>query len=236
MSLTVPPRKVVSRDEWTAARKALLAKEKAFTQARDALGRERRALPWEAVEAAYLFDGPDGVETLPQLFEGRSQLIVYHFMFPPQDDAGCPHCSFWADNFNDIIVHLNQRDTSMVAISRAPYPKLAAYHRRMGWSFRWLSSAGTSFNYDMGASYTPEEIAAARPVFNYATTAPGAEDRAAISVFAKDGEQVFHTYSTYARGIDLMNTAYNYLDLTPKGRDEGGRGQFWVRRRDEYGR
>jgi len=236
MSLSLQLRKVVPRDEWLAARRTLLVKEKAFTQAREALARERRALPWEAVETTYQFEGPDGVETLPQLFAGRSQLIVYHFMFAPQDDVGCPHCSFWADNFNDVIVHLNQRDTSMVAISRAPYSKLAAYHRRMGWTFRWLSSGETSFNHDIGVSFAPEEIASGAPLFNYGTNAPSGADRAAISVFVTDGEQVFHTYSTYARGIDLMNTAYNYLDLTPKGRDEGGRGQFWVRRRDEYDR
>src|SRR5204863_7651419 len=149
---------VVSHEEWLSARTAFLAKEKEFTRLRDDLSRQRRELPWEKVEKQYIFDGPKGKESLADLFENRSQLIVYHFMFAPTWDAGCPHCSFWADNFNPIIVHLNQRDVTMVAISRAPLPKLEAFKRRMGWSFKWLSSGENSFNYDYNVSFTPDEV------------------------------------------------------------------------------
>ena len=151
---------VVSGERWMEVRRALLAKEKAFTKARDELSRERRALPWEVVTKDYAFEGPAGSETLPDLFAGRTQLVVYHFMFAPEWDAGCPHCSRWADNFNGIIVHLNQRDVTMVAVSRAPYAKLAAYHERMGWSFKWLSSHGSDFNFDFHVSFAPEELTA----------------------------------------------------------------------------
>ena len=228
---------VVSPDEWLSARKLLLAKEKDFTRLRDELSQQRRNLPWEAVPKEYVFEGPAGRQTLAELFEGRSQLIVYHFMFNPSWDAGCPHCSFWADNFNGIIVHLNQRDTTMVAISRAPYGKLAAYEKRMGWSFKWLSSSGTDFNFDYYASFSPEEVANKRAFYNYQTQDPKGTDHAGVSIFFKDRTgSVFHTYSAFARGIDLLNSAYNYLDLTPKGRDEGGQSQFWVKRHDEYSR
>ena len=225
---------VVSGKEWLQARKRLLAKEKRFTRSRDELARLRRDLPWEAVTKSYDFQGPKGKESLSELFEGRSQLIVYHFMFAPDWDAGCPHCSHWADNFNAIIVHLNNRDVTMVAISRAPYKKLAAYRRRMGWSFKWLSSKDSDFNYDFGVSFTPEEVAARKAAYNFATMEPSVTDREGVSVFLKDDARIYHTYSTYARGIDILSTDYNYLDLTPKGRDEGGRGPFWVRRHDEY--
>ena len=223
---------VVGHDDWLAARKELLAEEKAFTRARDELTKQRQSLPWEAVETEYVFDGPNGRETLAEVFDGRSQLVVYHFMFPAEDDAGCPGCSFWADNFDGIVEHLAHRDVTMVAISRAPYPKLAAYEQRMGWSFKWLSSGENQFNYDFGASFRPEQRD--EPVYNFGTLAPANSDREGISVFAKEDGAVFRTYSTFARGIDLMNTAYNYLDLVPKGRDEDGRGFFWLRRHDEY--
>jgi predicted dithiol-disulfide oxidoreductase (DUF899 family) len=222
----------VGHDDWVVARKELLAKEKAFTQARDELTKQRQSLPWEAVETEYVFEGPNGRETLAEVFDGRSQLVVYHFMFPPEDDAGCPGCSFWADNFDGIVQHLAHRDVTMVAISRAPYPKLADYEQRMGWSFKWLSSGENEFNYDFGASFRPEQRD--EPVYNFGTLAPANSDREGISVFAKEDGAVFRTYSTFARGIDLMNTAYNYLDLVPKGRDEDGRGFFWLRRHDEY--
>jgi predicted dithiol-disulfide oxidoreductase (DUF899 family) len=228
---------VVSREEWLASRTELLAKEKELTRLRDDLSRQRRELPWVAVEKAYAFDGPRGRESLPDLFEGRSQLVVYHVMFAPEWEAGCKHCSFWADNFNDVIVHLNQRDVSMVAVSRASYAKLAAYQERMGWSFKWLSSGESDFNFDYHVSFTPSELAAKKAEFNYRIEDPGTSDREAVSVFYKDpGGAVFHTYSAYARGIDMLNTAYNFLDLVPKGRDEGGRGPYWVKRHDEYGR
>jgi predicted dithiol-disulfide oxidoreductase (DUF899 family) len=226
---------VVEHDEWLAARVALLAKEKEFTRLRDELSRHRRELPWERVAKQYVFDGPGGEQTLSELFDGRSQLVVYHFMFEPEADEGCPHCSFWADNFDPNVVHLSARDATMIAVSRAPFAKLAAYRERMGWSFHWVSSFESDFNEDYGVSFPPERRADA--VYNFGTQSPGLADREGVSVFAKDGSgSVFHTYSAYARGIDLLNTAYNYLDLVPKGRDEEGRpNQFWVRRHDDYG-
>jgi predicted dithiol-disulfide oxidoreductase (DUF899 family) len=223
---------IVGHDEWLAARKELLAKEKAFTRARDELTEQRQALPWEAVEKEYVFEGPNGHETLSDLFDGCSQLIVYHFMFGPEDDAGCKSCSFWADNFNPNVVHLNARDVSFVAVSRAPFEKLEAYRQRMGWDFQWVSSGETDFNFDYGVSFTPEQQEEA--VYNFGSLPPRIPDREGLSVFARDDGRIYHTYSAYARGIDLVNTAYNYLDLVPKGRDEGDRGQDWVRRHDEY--
>jgi predicted dithiol-disulfide oxidoreductase (DUF899 family) len=228
---------VVSHEEWLSARTAFLAKEKEFTRLRDELNRQRRELPWEIVEKEYVFEGTNGKQTLPDLFDGRSQLIVYHFMFDPSWEAGCPHCSFWADNFNEIVVHLNQRDVTMIVVSRAPYPKLAAYQKRMGWDFKWVSSSGTDFNFDYRVSFTAEELEKKEAVYNFKTIRPGMHEREGASVFYKDtAGRVFHTYSTYARGIDMLNTAYHYIDLAPKGRDEGDRNQFWVRRHDEYGR
>ena len=228
--------RVVSPDEWLAARKALLTKEKAFTRLRDELSRERRELPWVKVDRPYSFDGPKGKETLAELFDGRSQLVVYHFMFSPDWQAGCKHCSFWADNFDRVVVHLNHRDVTMLAVSRAPYAKLEAYEKRMGWTFKWVSSGETTFNFDYHASFTPQEVATKSGQFNFTIQDPHESDREGVSVFYKDAAgNIFHTYSTYARGIDMFNTAYNYLDIVPKGRDEGGRGPYWVRRRDEYG-
>jgi predicted dithiol-disulfide oxidoreductase (DUF899 family) len=231
------PHEVVTSDRWVEARKALLAKEKEFTRLRDELSRQRRNLPWEAVSKNYVFDGPSGKQSLPELFDGRSQLIVYHFMFAPDWDAGCPHCSRWADNFNGIIVHLNQRDVTMIAVSRAPYEKLAAYRKRMGWDFKWLSSSGSDFNFDYHVSFRPEEAGGKKSLYNFTPQDPGVPEREGVSVFCKDHDgRVFHTYSTYARGIDMLNLDYHYLDLVPKGRDEGDRGPFWVRRHDEYPR
>jgi predicted dithiol-disulfide oxidoreductase (DUF899 family) len=226
---------VVSHENWIKARTTLLALEKEFTRLRDQLSRARRELPWEAVTKQYVFYGPHGRESLTDLFDGRSQLIVYHFMFDPVWDAGCPHCSHWADSFNGAIVHLNHRDVSMVAISRAPYPKLESYHRRMGWTFKWLSSFENDFNSDFGVTFAPEEVAAKRALYNFTIQDPHNSQREGISVFYRDkDDQIFHTYSTYARGIDAMSVDYQYLDLVPKGRDENGRGPHWVRRHDEY--
>jgi predicted dithiol-disulfide oxidoreductase (DUF899 family) len=189
------------------------------------------------VKKDYVFEGPDGKQTLPELFDGRSQLVVYHFMFGPDWNAGCPGCSRWADNFDGVIVHLNQRDVSMIAVSRAPYAKLAAYRQRMGWSFKWVSSFGSDFNFDYHVSFTPEEVKNKMALHNFTMKDPGVSEREGVSVFTKDPKgKVFHTYSTYERGIDLLSVDYNYLDLVPKGRDEGGRGPYWVRRHDEYGR
>ncbi|HKB62601.1 MAG TPA: thioredoxin family protein [Burkholderiales bacterium] len=229
--------KVVSGNEWIKVRKQLLVKEKAFIRLRDKLSQARRDLPWEAVTKEYVFEGPDGKEALPELFDGRSQLVVYHFMFGPDWDAGCPHCSRWADGFNGVIVHLNQRDVSMIAVSRAPYAKLAAYEKRMGWSFKWMSSFGTDFNFDYRVSFTPEEMKKKKAFYNFKMQNPDAPEREGVSVFYKDPKgAVFRTYSTFARGIDMINLDYQYLDLVPKGRDEGSRGPYWVRRHDEYGR
>jgi len=229
--------KVVAHDAWLEARKQFLAREKDFTRLRDQLSQARRDLPWERVDKRYVFEGPNGQETLPDLFDGRSQLIVYHFMFDPDWEEGCPHCSRWADNFNGIIVHLNQRDVTMVAVSRAAYAKLAAYKKRMGWSFKWVSSSGTDFNFDYHVSFRPDELARKSAVYNFTVQDPGVSEREGVSVFYKDPRgSVFHTYSAYARGIDMLNVDYHYLDLVPKGRDEGGEGPFWVRRHDEYRR
>ena len=229
--------RIVAHDQWIAARKQLLADEKEFTRARDRLSQQRRDLPWERVDKDYAFDGENGKETLAQLFAGRHQLIVYHFMYDPGWDAGCKSCSFWADNFDRIIVHLNHRDVSMVAISRAPYDKLAAYKKRMGWTFKWVSSAGNDFNRDYHVSHTPEELAQQQGYYNYTQQKPYASEAPGISVFYRDdGGVIFHTYSTYARGLDMLNGAYHLLDLVPKGRDEASLPHHsgWLRRRDEY--
>ncbi len=230
---------VVSREEWLTARKALLDKEKTFSRLRDDLNRQRRELPWVKVEKPYVFEGPNGRETLADLFENRTQLVVYHFMFNPEWNEGCPSCSFWADNFNPNVVHLKQRDVTLVAVSRAPLAKIEPFRKRMGWTFKWVSSSGTDFNYDYHVSFKPDDLRSGPIVYNYRRTPmpPRMEDREGISVFYKDKDgSVFHTYSTYARGLDLMNTAYNYLDLVPKGRDEDNLEftQAWVRHHDRY--
>jgi predicted dithiol-disulfide oxidoreductase (DUF899 family) len=230
--------KIVSEEEWVEDRKALLKKEKEFTTLRDQLSQQRRDLPWVAVNKEYVFEGQNGKQTLSELFDGRSQLLVYHFMFDPSWNAGCPNCSFWADNFNGIIVHLNQRDVTMIAVSRAPYSKLAAYQKRMGWDFKWVSSYDTDFNFDYHVSFTQEELAKKEAFYNYIAQDIHIPEEVGVSVFFKDpAGRVFHTYSAYARGIDMLNVAYHYLDLVPKGRDEVGHAfpQFWVRRHDEYG-
>ena len=229
--------RVVSHKAWIEARRKFLAKEKKFTRLRDELARQRRALPWERVDKEYVFDGPKGRETLPELFNGRSQLVVYHFMFAPEWSEGCKHCSFWADNFNGLGIHLNHRDVSFVAISRAPLEKLEAFKKRMGWSFKWVSSGQNDFNYDYQASFTPQEVESGAAFYNYSKLDVGVSDREGVSVFYRDPSgAVFHTYSSYARGIDMLNTAYHYLDLAPKGRDEDGLEftQSWVRYHDKY--
>lgn len=228
---------VVPHEEWLAARTAFLAKEKEFTRLRDELSRQRRALPWEKVDKLYVFDGPGGQETLSDLFAHRSQLVVYHFMFPPEWDEGCLHCSFWADSFNGSPIHLNHRDVSFVAISRAPLAKIEPFRQRMGWSFKWVSSFQSGFNFDHYVSFTPEELQSGTAFYNYVPTDPGGTDREGISVFYQDESgAIFHTYSCYARGIDMMNATYQYLDLTPKGRDEEQLedAQAWVRHHDRY--
>ena len=230
--------KVVSHSEWIAARKELLRKEKEFSHLRDDLSRQRRELPWEKVEKRYVFDGPNGKETLADLFDGRSQLIVYHFMLGPGWKNGCPSCSYLADTFDGARVHLAARDTTFVVISRAPLPEIEAYKKRMGWKFKWVSSNATDFNFDYQVSASKEEREQSNAYYNYEKTTFPSDERPGASVFYKnDVGEVFHTYSTYARGLDILLTAYNYLDLTPKGRDEEGikpHAMAWVRRHDEY--
>jgi predicted dithiol-disulfide oxidoreductase (DUF899 family) len=228
---------VVSHDEWIAARSEFLTAEKEFSRRREELSRQRRDLPWERVEKSYVFEGPSGSVTLSDLFAGNSQLIVYHFMFTPGDDEGCPHCSFWADNFDGIDVHLAQRDVRFVAIARAPLDQIAPFKQRMGWNFTWLSSFGTDFNYDFNVSFTPEQLAAGEDFYNYRRANAGMPDLQGISIFYRDEHgDIFHTYSAFARGIDMVNGAYQFLDLVPKGRDEAGHDnpQFWVRHHDRY--
>ena len=235
---------VVSHEEWRAARTQLLTEEKEFTRLRDHLSQRRRDLPWEAVDKEYAFEGPHGRRTLAALFDGRSQLVVYHAMFDPATaspsttwtvDAACHSCSFWADNFNGIIVHLNHRDVTLVAVSRAPYAAIAAYRQRMGWTFPWFSSGPSAFNVDYGVSFTAQEVAEKKAEYNYTIQDPHLTELPGLSVFFTDDVgRIFHTYSTYGRGLDMVNVAYHYLDLVPKGRDEGGSGQYWVRRHDEY--
>lgn len=227
---------VVSREDWLTERKSLLEREKAFTKERDELSAARRSLPWVKVEKTYAFDTADGRKTLADLFGDKSQLVVYHFMLGPEWEAGCKSCSFWADNFNGIDVHLAQRDVAFMAISRAPLEKVDAFKERMGWSFDWHSSAPSDFNLDYQASYDPEQHARGEAIHNYRVLQHEMDEMAGISVFARRGDDVFHTYSTYSRGLDLMNAAYNYLDLVPKGRDEGDLPftMAWLKHHDSY--
>jgi len=239
---------VVSKDEWVQARKRLLLKEKEFSRMQEQLSEERRALPWVRIDKDYTFYGPNGRETLAQLFGDRSQLVVYHFMFAPEWEAGCKNCSFWADNFNGITAHLRQRDVSFCAISRAPLAKLQAFAKRLGWTFKWVSSNDSDFNYDFGVSFQPDALARGDATYNFTKLSSfrsggsaldhfAPSDMPGISVFAKDESgAVFRTYATYGRGIDMMNTAHHYLDLVPKGRGEGGRIMAWVKLRDLYDR
>jgi predicted dithiol-disulfide oxidoreductase (DUF899 family) len=230
------PHAVVSREAWIAARKRHLAKEKEFTRLRDELSRERRELPWEIVDKQYVFDTPAGKQSLGDLFEGRSQLVIYHFMFGPTWEQACKSCSFWADNFNGIVVHLKHRDVTLLAVSRAPLEKIEAYRKRMAWEFKWVSSFQSEFNRDFQVSFMPEEMKG--PVeYNYTRQKFPSEEAPGISVFYRDaGGQVFHTYSAYSRGLDMLNGAYHYLDMVPKGRDEDKlpHTMAWLKRHDEY--
>jgi len=232
----MPEHTVVSKDEWTRARKALLDKEKALTRQRDDLARQRRALPWVKVECDYVFEGQGGRKSLVELFDGRTQLIVYHFMFGPEWEEGCPSCSFWADNFEGIGVHLAHRDATLVAISRAPLARLAVYQQRMGWTFPWYSSADNDFNFDFGVSFTTEQVESDSAVYNYRQTKV-MDELPGVSVFIRgDAGEVFHTYSTFSRGLDMLNGAYHYMDVLPKGRDEAGLPwtMAWLGRHDQY--
>jgi predicted dithiol-disulfide oxidoreductase (DUF899 family) len=231
------PHKIVSRQEWIEARQAHLAHEKEFTRARDRLSEERRALPWVKVDKAYLFDSPEGKQTLADLFKGKSQLVVQHFMFAPDWNEGCKSCSFWADGFERMIPHLAARDTTLVAVSRAPLSKLLPFKQRMGWTFDWVSSADSDFNYDYAVSFTPDEVKSGAKVYNFGTSGFHIEEAPGISAFYRnEAGEIFHTYSCFARGLDMMNAAYHYLDLTPLGRHEDGLPypMDWVRLRDQY--
>jgi predicted dithiol-disulfide oxidoreductase (DUF899 family) len=229
---------VVSPKTWLAARVAFLKKEKKFTRLRDELNRARRRLPWVKVDKEYTFDTPAGPRTLAELFDGQRQLIIYQFMFGPDWPEGCAGCSFWADNFNGLRPHLRARDTNLIAVSRTSLKKIAAFQKRMGWGFPWVSSLKTDYNYDFQASARPEEMQSGRVVYNYQTRKPFADGEfPGISVFYKDGRDIYHTYSTYGRGLDMLNTGYHYLDLTPKGRDEDpawDNPAQWFRLHDEY--
>jgi len=229
--------RTVSPQEWIEARKVLLAHEKEFTRARDRLAEERRALPWVKVEKPYLFDSAGGRKTLADLFNGRPQLVVQHFMFAPDWNEGCKSCSFWADGFERMIPHLAARDTTLVAVSRAPLAKLEAFKKRMGWTFDWVSSAPCDFNFDYAVSFTPEQIKSGAKLYNFGSSGFGMEEAPGISVFYRDqAGDIFHTYSCFARGLDMMNAAYHYLDLTPLGRHEEGLPypMDWLRLRDQY--
>lgn len=237
MTATQARHQVVSREEWLKARVAHLAAEKEFTRKRDELSRQRRELPWERVEKDYVFDGPDGKETLADLFAGRSQLTIYHFMLGPNWEEGCKSCSFLADHFDGTQVHLAHRDVTFSVVSRAPLPQIQAFQKRMGWQFHWVSSFGTDFNRDYGVQFTKEELAG-EVSYNYGKQRFGAEEAPGLSVFYKDESgAIFHTYSAYGRGLDALVGTYQFLDLVPKGRDEDrlAFSMSWVRHHDKYG-
>jgi predicted dithiol-disulfide oxidoreductase (DUF899 family) len=232
---TLFPPKVVSREEWLAARTALLAKERAMTHQFDALRAERRRLPWVAVEKPYLFEGPQDKCTLADLFRGRGQLAVYHFMLTPGSDHICKGCSFIADHIDAARQHFEHADLSFAAISRAPLERIEQVRRRLGWTFPWVSSHGTDFNFDFGVSFKKEDLTAGRAIYNYRTPITSSEDMFGTSIFAKNARgDIFHTYSTYHRGAELLMGAFNWLDLTPKGRNEVDSVMNWVKLHDEY--
>ena len=229
---------VVNREAWLEAQQAHLVREKELTRQRDAMSEARRALPWLEITEAYEFDGPEGTKSLAELFDGRSQLLLYHFMYGPDwGDEGCPSCSFWADNFDGVPVHLEHRDTSFVAVSRASVEQIAAYRERMGWSFDWYSSGRSEFNFDLGVSARPEELEAGTAGYNFGTEGAMGDESPGISAFRRteDG-RIFLTYQTFSRGLELVNGAYHWLDLTSKGRDEGGLEwtMQWLQRHDAY--
>jgi predicted dithiol-disulfide oxidoreductase (DUF899 family) len=229
--------KVTSPAQWLAARKALLTKEKEFTKLRDEVSRQRRELPWERVEKKYVFDGPNGKETLGDLFEGRSQLIVYHFMFGPDWAEGCQSCSLLADHFDGSVPHLNARDVTLVVVSRAPLAQIEAFKKRMGWNFKWVSTDGTDFNFDYQVSFTKEEKAKGEVNYNYGAQKFFSDEGPGASAFYKDATgDIFHTYSSYGRGLDILIGTYNFLDMAPKGRDEEGLAfsMAWVKHHDKY--
>jgi len=229
--------KVVNQEEWLQARKEFMVREKEFTKAREELSIARRALPKVLIEKDYRFNTPDGKASLGDLFKGRSQLVIYHFMLGPGWEEGCPSCSFWADNYNGTEIHLAHRDITLAAVSRGPLESIQAYKSRMGWSFDWYSSEGSDFNFDFNVSFTDEQKESGKPNYNFGTIPFPMDEGPGFSVFEKleDGS-VYHTYSTYARGLDIFNSAYHIMDMTPKGRDEDAlpHAMAWVRRHDQY--
>lgn len=226
---------IVTREEWLAARRELMTREKALMRQQDELAAARRSLPWVRITKDYAFDGPRGRATLAELFDGRSQLVVYHFMFGPDDEAGCKSCSFWADHFDGVLPHLHARDVSLVAVSRADRSKLAPYAKRLGWSFDWYSSHGSDFNFDFDVSFRPEQIG--QMLYNFGTANAHIQEKHGVSTFVRDRDEIFHAYSTFARGAEAVNGTYHFLDIAPKGRDEDALPytMAWVRRHDEYG-
>ena len=226
---------IASQEEWLDARVRLLEREKELTRLHDEIGRERRDLPWVPITTDYQFRGPDGEVSLADLFQGRNQLLVYHFMFGPDWDEGCISCSFWADSFDGVGVHLAHRDVAFVAVSRAPLQKLDAYQRRMGWTFPWYSSESSTFNFDFNVSFSPEQQEQGG-TYNFAAEKQPRDERQGLSAFVKEDGTIYHTYSTYARGVDVFNAAYQLLDLAPRGRDEEGLEWTlqWLRRHDQY--
>jgi len=237
MEVPMQAHKTVSREEWLEARRALLAKEKEVLKAKDALRQETRELPWVKVDKEYVFEGPNGRETLSDLFAGRSQLVVRHFMLAPGWKEGCVGCSFGADQTDGSVVHLINHDVMFVTVSRAPYPEIAAYHKRMGWTFKWVSSFGSDFNFDYHVSFTEEDEKRGKAFYNFADMDYMGDEMPGTSVFFKnEAGEIFHTYSAFARGSELIGGVYGILDVTPKGRNEppGGNLTAWVRRHDEY--
>ena len=231
------PENVVSHEEWVKTRKQFLAKEKELTHLRDELARQRQQLPWERVEKHYMFEGAEGKQCLEELFGGQSQLIVYHFMLGPGWPEGCPSCSFVADQFDALRPHMIARDVNLVAVSRAPWSEIAKFKQRMGWQFPWYSSYGSDFNADFGVSFSKEQFESGKMQYNYEVQQFPSEEAPGASVFVKgEAGKVFHTYSTYGRGLDMMLNAYNFIDLTPKGRNEEGLPwpMAWVRHHDKY--
>lgn len=226
---------IVSLDEWFKARKALLEKEKEFTRLRDQVTAQIRALPWRRIEKDYYFDGPERKESLGELFDGKTQLAMYHFMLGPNWDQGCKSCSYWADGFQGIPIHLAHRDVSFVVVSRAPLSKIEQFKKRMGWNFEWVSSFESDFNFDFGVSFKDQDEHSGHVFYNYTDRPYMSDEMPGASFFYRRNTEVFHTYSTYARGLDILNCAYNWLDLIPKGRDEhSDHTMDWVHHHDRY--
>ena len=234
---TRAPHEVVSRNEWLQARRKLLEREKELTRAQDDLARQRRELPWVRVDKPYRFEGPNGVETLGDLFRGKGQLAVYHFMFGPDWSEGCPSCSFVADHFDGQLAHLEHRDVAFTAVSHAPWSKIAAFKKRMGWRFPWVSSHDSDFNYDFHVSATDAEQRSGKQDYNFRTEDFSLPEREGISVFCRQDGAIHHTSSTYGRGVEAVMSTYHWLDLMPKGRDEDALDfpMAWVRHHDRYG-